>query len=165
MRNECIVRRMTIADLDAVVAIEEATFPTPWSKESFRQELERNVAARYLVAEKDGRVIGYGGAWVILDESHITNIAIEESQRGNGYGRVLTQALMQYLANLGAEYATLEVRKSNTRAQNLYKSLGFIQLGVRKRYYEDNNEDALLMVCDHMPEVEPDFEEEETVRE
>lgn len=165
MGNKCIVRRMTIADLDAVAAIEAATFPTPWSKDSFRQELERNVAARYLVAEKDGRVIGYAGAWVILDESHITNIAIEESQRGSGYGRVLTQALMQYLANLGADYATLEVRKSNIRAQNLYKSLGFIQLGVRKRYYEDNQEDALLMVCDHMPEIDPDFEEEETVRE
>ncbi len=165
MGNDCIVRRMTIADLDAVAAIEAATFPTPWSKDSFRQELERNVAARYLVAEKDGRVIGYAGAWVILDESHITNIAIEESQRGSGYGRVLTQALMQYLANLGAAYATLEVRKSNIRAQNLYKSLGFIQLGVRKRYYEDNQEDALLMVCDHMPEIDPDFEEEETVRE
>ena len=165
MGNECMVRRMTIADLDAVVAIEEATFPTPWSKDSFRQEIERNVAARYLVAEKDGQVIGYAGAWVILDESHITNIAIAEVQRGNGYGRVLTQALMQYLANLGAEYATLEVRKSNIRAQNLYKSLGFIQLGVRKRYYEDNQEDALIMVCDHMPEIDPDFEEEETVHE
>jgi ribosomal-protein-alanine N-acetyltransferase len=123
------------------------------------------VAARYLVAQKDGTVIGYAGAWVILDESHITNIAIAEAQRGNGYGRVLTQALMQYLANLGAEYATLEVRKSNITAQNLYKSLGFIQLGVRKRYYEDNQEDALLMVCDHMPPVDPDFEEAETVRE
>lgn len=165
MPSECIVRRMTIADLDAVVAIENATFPTPWSKDSFRQELERNVAARYLVAEKDGAVIGYAGAWVILDESHITNIAIEESQRGCGYGRILTQALIQYLANLGAAYATLEVRKSNIRAQNLYKSLGFIALGVRKRYYEDNQEDAIIMVCDHMPEIDPDFEEEETVRE
>ena len=165
MQNECNIRRMTIADLDAVVAIEQATFPTPWSKDSFRQEIERNVAARYLVAEKDDRVIGYGGAWVILDESHITNIAIAEEERGKGYGRVLTQALMQYIANLGAEYATLEVRKSNIRAQNLYKSLGFIQLGVRKRYYEDNQEDALLMVCDHMPEIDPDFEEEETLHE
>lgn len=165
MPSDCIIRRMTIADLDAVVAIEEATFPTPWSKDSFRQELERNVAARYLVAEKAGEVIGYGGAWIILDESHITNIAIAESQRGFGYGRMLTEALMQYLANLGAAYATLEVRKSNIRAQNLYKSVGFIELGVRKRYYEDNNEDALLMVCDHMPEVDPEFEEEETVSE
>ncbi|MBP3637844.1 MAG: ribosomal protein S18-alanine N-acetyltransferase [Clostridia bacterium] len=165
MHNDCIIRRMTIADLDAVAAIEAATFPTPWSKDSFRMELERNVAARYLVAEKAGEVIGYGGAWIILDESHITNIAIAESQRGHGYGRLLTETLMQYLANLGAAYATLEVRKSNIRAQNLYKSVGFIQLGVRKRYYEDNNEDALLMVCDHMPEVDPEFEEEETVRE
>lgn len=165
MHNDCIIRRMTIADLDAVAAIEAATFPTPWSKDSFRMELERNVAARYLVAEKAGEVIGYGGAWIILDESHITNIAIAESQRGHGYGRLLTEALMQYLANLGAAYATLEVRKSNIRAQNLYKSVGFIQLGVRKRYYEDNNEDALLMVCDHMPEADPEFEEEETVRE
>ena len=165
MHNDCIIRRMTIADLDAVAAIEAATFPTPWSKDSFRMELERNVAARYLVAEKAGEVIGYGGAWIILDESHITNIAIAESQRGHGYGRLLTETLMQYLANLGAAYATLEVRKSNIRAQNLYKSVGFIQLGVRKRYYEDNNEDALLMVCDHMPEVDPEFEEDETVRE
>lgn len=165
MHNDCIIRRMTIADLDAVAAIEAATFPTPWSKDSFRMELERNVAARYLVAEKAGEVIGYGGAWIILDESHITNIAIAESQRGHGYGRLLTEALMQYLANLGAAYATLEVRKSNIRAQNLYKSVGFIQLGVRKRYYEDNNEDALLMVCDHMPEVDPEFEEEETIHE
>ena len=165
MHNDCIIRRMTIADLDAVAAIEAATFPTPWSKDSFRMELERNVAARYLVAEKAGEVIGYGGAWIILDESHITNIAIAENQRGHGFGRLLTEALMQYLANLGAAYATLEVRKSNIRAQNLYKSVGFIQLGVRKRYYEDNNEDDLLMVCDHMPEVDPEFEEEETVRE
>lgn len=165
MKHECIIRRMTMNDLDAVTAIEAATFPTPWSKDSFRQELERNVAARYLVAEKDGQVVGYAGAWIILDESHITNIAISQAFRGCGYGRQLTRALMQYIANLGAAYATLEVRKSNITAQNLYKSLGFIQLGVRKRYYEDNQEDALLMVCDHMPPADPDFVEEETVRE
>lgn len=165
MKHECIIRRMTMNDLDAVTAIEAATFPKPWSKDSFRQELERNVAARYLVAEKDGQVIGYAGAWIILDESHITNIAISQAFRGCGYGRQLTQALMQYIANLGAAYATLEVRKSNITAQNLYKSLGFIQLGVRKRYYEDNQEDALLMVCDRMPAADPDFVEEETVKE
>ena len=165
MPNDCVIRRMTLNDLDAVAAIEAATFPTPWSRDSFRQELERNVAARYLVAEKDGQVVGYAGAWIILDESHITNIAIEESRRGLGYGRALTTALMQYLSNLGAAYATLEVRRSNLRAQNLYKSLGFVELGVRKRYYEDNREDALIMVCDHMPAADPDFEENETVHE
>ena len=165
MPNDCVIRRMTLNDLDAVAAIEAATFPTPWSRDSFRQELERNVAARYLVAEMDGQVVGYAGAWIILDESHITNIAIEESRRGLGYGRALTTALMQYLSNLGAAYATLEVRRSNLRAQNLYKSLGFVELGVRKRYYEDNREDALIMVCDHMPAADPDFEETETVHE
>ena len=157
--GEPVIRRMRLRDVDAVCAIENATFARPWSRESFRQELERNVAARYLVAEKDGRVIGYAGAWIILDESHITNIAITPEERGQGVGRKLTEALMQYLSNLGAAYATLEVRVSNERAQHLYKSLGFVSVGKRKRYYEDNGEDAWLMVCENMPDADPDFEE------
>ena len=157
--DELVIRRMAVADVDSVTAIEQATFAMPWSRESFLRELEKNVAARYLVAEKDGRVIGYAGAWVILDESHITNIAVDESERGKGYGRKLVEALMQYISNLGAAYATLEVRVSNERAQQLYQSVGFIRVGKRKRYYEDNGEDAWLMVCEHMPEVDPDFED------
>ncbi len=164
MASETIIRRMTMADVDGVAAVEAATFPTPWSREAFVSEM-KNVAARYLVAEKDGRIIGYAGAWIIIDESHITNIAVLKEERGQGIGRRLTEGLMQYLSNLGAAYATLEVRKSNEVAQNLYVSLGFIKLGVRKRYYEDNGEDALIMVCDHMPEADPDFEEAETVHE
>ncbi len=159
MSKEVVIRRMGREDLDAVTAIEQATFAIPWSRESFRQELERNVAARYLVAEADGQVVGYAGAWVILDESHITNIAVEESERGRGYGRKLVEALMQYISNLGASYATLEVRVSNERAQRLYQSVGFVRVGKRKRYYEDNGEDAWLMVCERMPEADPDFEE------
>ena len=158
---EIRIRRMRLSDVDAVAAIEQATFARPWSRESFCQEMERNKAARYLVAEKNGRVIGYAGAWIILDESHITNIAVEASERGHGVGRKLTEALMQYISNLGAAYATLEVRVSNEQAQNLYRSLGFISVGKRKRYYEDNGEDAFLMVCEHMPDVEEDFEEPE----
>ena len=164
MASEIIIRRMTMADVDGVAAVEAATFPTPWSRDAFASEMN-NVAARYLVAEKDGRVIGFAGAWIILDESHITNIAVYKEERGQGIGRKLTEGLMQYLSNLGAAYATLEVRKSNEVAQKLYKSLGFIKLGVRKRYYEDNGEDALIMVCDHMPEVDPEFEESDTVHE
>ncbi|MBQ2952707.1 MAG: ribosomal protein S18-alanine N-acetyltransferase [Clostridia bacterium] len=160
--SEIIIRRMTLADVDGVAAVEAATFPTPWSRDAFASEM-KNVAARYLVAELDGAVIGYAGAWIIIDESHITNIAVLQEHRGRGIGRLLTQGLMQYLSNLGAAYATLEVRRSNEVAQNLYKSLGFIKLGVRKRYYEDNGEDALIMVCDHMPPVDPDFTEAETV--
>ena len=165
MPNDCLIRRMTIDDVPTVAAIEAATFPTPWSEDAFRKEITDNPVARYLVAEKDGAVIGFAGAWIILDESHITNIAILAEHRGNGYGRALTAALMQYLSNLGAAYATLEVRKSNVTAQNLYKSLGYVSVGVRKRYYEDNGEDALLMVCEHMPEADPDFSEPETVSE
>lgn len=164
MASEIIIRRMNMADVDGVAEVEAATFPTPWSRDAFASEM-KNMAARYLVAEKDGRIIGYAGAWIILDESHITNIAVQKEERGQGIGRRLTHGLMQYLSNLGAAYATLEVRKSNEVAQNLYKSLGFIKLGVRKRYYEDNGEDALIMVCDHMPEADPDFEESETVHE
>ena len=160
MKGEIIIRRMSREDLDAVTAVEQATFAVPWSRESFRRELEQNVAARYLVAEADGQVIGYAGAWVILDESHITNIAVLEAWRGRGIGKQLTQALLQYLSNLGASYATLEVRVSNERAQNLYKELGFVSVGKRKRYYEDNGEDAFLMVCEHMPEADEDFSEE-----
>lgn len=164
MVSEYTIRRMTIADVGGVAAVEAATFPTPWSRDAFISEM-KNVAARYLVAEKDGQIIGYAGAWIIIDESHITNIAVLKEHRGQGIGCALTAGLMQYLSNLGAAYATLEVRKSNVVAQNLYVSLGFIKLGVRKRYYEDNGEDALIMVCDHMPEADPDFEEAETLHE
>lgn len=164
MASEYTIRRMTLNDVDGVAAVEAATFPTPWSRDAFVSEM-KNVAARYLVAEKDGQIIGYAGAWIIIDESHITNIAVLKEYRGQGIGRALTAGLMQYLSNLGAAYATLEVRKSNTVAQSLYVSLGFIKLGVRKRYYEDNGEDALIMVCDHMPEADPDFEEAETLHE
>lgn len=163
--SEALIRRMELKDLDTVAAIEAATFARPWSRNSFEQELTRNVAARYLVAELEGKVVGYAGAWIILDESHITNIAIEESRRGQGIGKQLTAGLMQYLSNLGAAYATLEVRVSNERAQNLYKGLGFVSVGKRKKYYEDNNEDAYLMVCEHMPPADPDFTEPETVTE
>ncbi len=158
--SETVIRFMRLKDVDAVAAIEKDTFARPWSRESFRQEVTRNVAARYLVAEEDGEILGYAGAWVILDESHITNIAVRADARGRGLGKKLTAQLLQVLSNLGACYATLEVRVSNERAQNLYKSLGFVSVGKRKRYYEDNNEDAFLMVCEHMPEADPDYSEE-----
>jgi ribosomal-protein-alanine N-acetyltransferase len=121
--------------------------------------MEKNACARYLVAEEDGRIVAYGGAWMILEEGHITNIAVDEAYRGRGIGKALLAALMQYAANLGVQYLTLEVRKSNAVARGLYESFGFQPLGVRKRYYEDNGEDALLMVCDKMPPVQDDFAE------
>lgn len=153
------IRRMITEDVDQVHALEAATFSTPWSRESFWEEMEQNKCARYLVAELEGEIVAYAGAWMIFEEGHITNVAVAQSHRGKGLGKAITQALMQYAANLGVQYMTLEVRKSNLAAQGLYQSLGFLALGVRKRYYEDNGEDALLMVCQHMPPVREDFEE------
>ncbi|MBR4069290.1 MAG: ribosomal protein S18-alanine N-acetyltransferase [Clostridia bacterium] len=154
-----IVRRMTLADVPQVHAIETATFPTPWSEQSFIDEMTKNVCARYMVAEEDGQVIAFAGAWMILDEGHITNIAVSAPHRGKGVGKAVTDALKQYAANLGVQYMTLEVRRSNLVAQNMYRKLGFIELGYRKRYYEDNGEDALLMVCQDMPEPQEDFDD------
>ena len=152
-----IYRRMTLEDVPQVHEIELKTFHTPWSYQSFVDEMTTNKCARYIVAEEDGKILGYAGAWLVFDEGHITNIAVDEAARGRGIGTMVTQALMQYAANMGVQYMTLEVRKSNLVAQGLYKKLGFIELGVRKRYYEDNGEDAYLYVCQNMPEVQEDF--------
>lgn len=153
------VRRMTIEDVPQVHAIELATFPMPWSEQSFVDEMTKNVCARYMVAEENGQILAFAGAWLIFDEGHITNIAVAEEHRGRGIGRAVTEALKQYAANMGVQYMTLEVRRSNLVAQSMYKKLGFIELGYRKRYYEDNGEDALLMVCQDMPEPQEDFED------
>ena len=159
---EPVLRRMTISDVAAVHRLEEAIFSMPWSEKDFVYEMTENKVARYLVIEEAGEIIAFAGAHIILDQAHVTNIAVRQDCRGRGLGRMITRALMQYASNLGAEYLTLEVRQSNVTAQNLYKSLGFVKVNVRKRYYEDTGEDAWLMVCDQLPAAEPDFEEDET---
>ena len=146
---------MTAADVDAVHEIETACFKTPWSKESFLHELEGNQCARYIVVREDGRAIAYAGVWFILDEGHITNIAVHPERRGMGYGERVTREMIQLAADSGMNWMTLEVRRSNKAAQNLYHKLGFIDVGYRKRYYE-NNEDALVMALEHLPEANPD---------
>lgn len=154
---------MTLADASQVAHIEAACFQTPWTLRDFEHEMSQNPVARYLVAEVDGQLVGFAGAHIILDEGHITNVAVLPGARGQGLGKKLLKALLQYAANLGARYLTLEVRASNAPAIALYKSFGFIKVSVRKRYYADSGEDALLMVCDQMPPAEADFSEPETV--
>ena len=163
--SDTIIRRMNLDDVDSVYAIEAATFARPWSRQDFVKEMTTNVCARYLVAVRDGLVIGYAGAWIVLDEAHITNVAVDKEWRGQGVGRLLTANLMQYASNLGVVYATLEVRRGNETAKRLYQSLGFEYVGVRKRYYEDNGEDALLYCCQRMPPADPGFAEPETAEE
>ena len=159
---EPVLRRMTISDVPAVHRLEQAIFSMPWSEKDFVYEMTENKVARYLVIEEAGEIIAFAGAHIILDQAHVTNIAVRQDCRGRGLGRMITRALMQYASNLGAEYLTLEVRQSNVTAQNLYKSLSFVKVNVRKRYYEDTGEDAWLMVCDKLPVADPDFEEDET---
>ena len=163
MNNEVMIRRMTLADVDAVHAIETASFARPWTREDFIKEMTVNVCARYMVADVDGKIVGYAGAWMVLDEAHVTNVAVLPEMRRQGVGNKLMAGLMQYAANLGVAYMTLEVRRSNEAAKKLYHTMGFEYVGVRKRYYEDNGEDALIYCCQHMPEAEADFVEAESV--
>lgn len=146
---------MTEADVDAVHEIEVLSFRTPWSRESFLREANENQCARYIVAKEEGRVVAYAGVWFIVDEGHITNIAVHPDYRRQGIGEGVTRAMLQLAADSGMVWMTLEVRRSNAAARALYHKLGFIDIGVRRNYYE-NSEDAVLMAIDHMPESHPE---------
>ena len=150
------VRPMRREDLDAIVEIEHLSFAIPWSRASFEQELTENRCARYLVVVADDRPVGYAGMWLVLDEGHITNVAIHPDYRGRKLGEKLMRALIQLAADTSLSWMTLEVRRSNFVAQSLYRKLGFIDVGYRKRYYADNKEDALIMALETLPEGNPD---------
>jgi len=131
--------------LDQVTAIENLSFPIPWKRDTFLFEVLLNELADYVVAIKNGRVVGYGGMWLIVDEAHLTNIAVHPVFRGRGIGKQILQALIKRAAGRGVRKMTLEVRPSNHIAWRLYKEFGFVEKGVRRRYYQDNNEDAIVM--------------------
>ena len=143
--NNGIVRPMCMNDLEVIMEIEVAAFSTPWSGQAFKTELIDNEYARYVCLELDGKVIGYMGLWFILDEGHITNVAIAPNYRGQNWGEFLMRSVMKKMMEEGMERMTLEVRASNSPAQSLYSRLGFTTAGVRKGYYADNGEDALIM--------------------
>ncbi|MEF9895336.1 MAG: ribosomal protein S18-alanine N-acetyltransferase [Clostridia bacterium] len=146
---------MTMEDLDGIERIERSAFAIPWSRAAFVEELG-NACARYLVLREDGVPVAYAGAWLVIDEGHITNIAVRADRRARGYGERVTRALMQLAADTGIRYLTLEVRVSNAAARGLYAKMGFVEVGVRKRYYADTGENALIMVCEHLPEGHPE---------
>ncbi|WP_239618797.1 ribosomal protein S18-alanine N-acetyltransferase [Cohnella mopanensis] len=145
-------RLMNLNDIGAIVEIEQEAFTAPWSAEAFRNELTNNLFAKYMIMESDNDIIGYGGMWLIIDEAHVTNIAIRSQFQGMGYGRSLLSELMKTAHYLGARRMTLEVRVSNERAQSLYRKMGFSPSGVRPAYYSDNMEDALIMWADLVSE-------------
>lgn len=139
------IRPMQECDADAMCQIEQMCFAMPWSKESILHDLNENVCARYLVLTVDGVLAAYAGMWLIIDEAHITNVAVHPDYRRCGYGERIMRALMDLARENLMGLMTLEVRRSNAAAQSLYHKVGFIDVGYRKRYYEDNKEDALIM--------------------
>lgn len=145
------LRRMTLRDVENVLVVERRSFTAPWSRQAFMTELVDNQFARYIVAEHDGRIVGYAGVWLIIDEGHVTNIAVDPEYRGHHLGETLLRTLMAICAAHGGTRMTLEVRVTNEVAQNLYKKLGFTGAGIRKGYYTDNREDALIMWADLPP--------------
>ena len=139
------IRLMEERDLDAIMEVEKQCFTLPWSREAFYNELHQNRFAHYLVLEEDDNVIGYCGAWLVVDEAHITNIAVLPAYQGRGLGKVLLSSMIEECKLRAIERMTLEVRESNLVAQSLYKKLGFVEGAIRKNYYSDNQEDAIVM--------------------
>jgi len=142
------VEPMSIEDLPDVHRIERASFSVPWPDDAYRSELQGNRLASYLVARVDGRLVAYGGIWLMVDEAHITTFAVDPAWRRQRVGETLLLALMGVAIGRRAREATLEVRLSNLPARKLYEKYGFRPVGVRPRYYSDNGEDALIMTTE-----------------
>ena len=143
-------RPMSIADLDEVMSIERSAFRFPWSMGFFRQELQV-ACARSILAELDGRIIGYVLFWILPGALDIHNIAVHMEYRRRGIARVLLRRIIEQAKEQTITRVLLEVRASNLPAQKLYESIGFVTTGVRKGYYSDNGEDALAMTLDLEP--------------
>ncbi len=155
--HEVTISPMRLEDIGRVLQIEEASFPTPWPHDAYAHELRENRLACYLVARAMRQVIGYTGMWVILDEAHVTTLAVDPEYRRQRVGERLLVALLEEAMRRGARWVTLEVRKSNTPAQRLYRKYGFKDIGIRKGYYSDNHEDAIVMWTGNI--YEPAFQE------
>jgi ribosomal-protein-alanine N-acetyltransferase len=146
MIDTVFYRKMTVADIDGVLKIEEEAFSLPWTRDAFVQEMTTNLHAYYIVAENDqGQIVGFCGMWMIIDESHITNVAVAEHVKGQGIGEGLMREAIRVAREHEVVLMSLEVRVSNTIAQNLYRKLDFQNGGIRKGYYTDNQENALVM--------------------
>lgn len=151
------VRPMSHADIASVRSIDRLSFALPWPESSYHYELSGNHISHLLVAEVEGpagrELVGYIGFWLIVDEAHISTLAVHPDWRGRGIGRVLLRCGLSRAVECGAQLATLEVRASNHAAIELYRAFGFAVVGRRPRYYRDNDEDALLMTLDDLHDL------------
>lgn len=142
--EEITICPMTETDLDEVLIIETESFPRPWARNHFLDELNSPHAFPLVAIGPKNRVIGYICPMLVIDEGHILDVAVDNAFRGKGAGRMLVERVLQDCREKGAEFVSLEVRLSNFSAIHLYESLGFVETGRRKAYYE-NGDDALLM--------------------
>ena len=142
--SEVVFRKMIVDDIDAVFEIETTSFSHPWSRQSLCDEME-NERALYIVAVAEDKPIAYMGTWLIFDEAHVTNVAVLPQYRRLGIGQKLLRHMIDILKHKGICSMTLEVRESNFPAQAMYQKLGFEAAGIRKNYYEDTKENAIIM--------------------
>ncbi|MDP1546994.1 MAG: ribosomal protein S18-alanine N-acetyltransferase [Anaerolineales bacterium] len=140
-----IIRKMTLEDLEAVVAIDQVSFSLPWPARSFQFEVMDNEASRCWVVEADGRVIAMLVGWLIVDELHVATFATHPDFRGQGIGKKLLLHALRIAQEEGVVKSFLEVRAGNQVAQKMYREFGYVEDGIRKEYYKDNAEDAILM--------------------
>ena len=143
------IQKMQRGDVARVMEIEKQCFATPWHESAYLTELV-NRSAHYVVARVDDTIVGYSGMWVIMDEAHITTIGVDPGYRGLKIGEQILVAVLEEAMRRGARRATLEVRESNIVAQNLYRKYGFVPAAIRRGYYSDNNENAVVMWVDDM---------------
>jgi ribosomal-protein-alanine N-acetyltransferase len=141
---------MGLDDLATVQAIEEASFTTPWPPHAYRSEIETNRLAQYIVARVGDEVVAYAGMWMMVDEAHVTTFAVHPRWRRQRIGERLLLTLLDLARGRRAREATLEVRLSNLPARRLYEKYGFRPVGLRPRYYSDDNEDALIMTTESL---------------
>ena len=135
---------MDSSSIKSILNISQLSFPISWSFESLQSELD-NKFAKYVVLKNGNSIVGYGGMWVIIDEAHVTNVAVHPEARGHGAGDIIVEALFRICRKQKVTGITLEVRSSNFIAINLYEKYGFEKEGIRRNYYEDNGEDAVIM--------------------
>jgi len=147
-----MIRSMTSIDLDAICIIENEAFSQPWTITDFQSELNANPYAKYFVLEEKNQIIAYIGLWVIFEKAQITTIAVQSKYRGLKYSKVLMEFVDDLCKQNYVDQISLEVRLSNFKAIHLYEGFGFKKIGIRKDYYQDNHEDAYLMVKDYKGE-------------